>query len=187
MRGPIRPPFVLETNLAPDEVKARVEEMLRSEGRRLCGLSFDGRIELHVPPERRHLWSPELRVDVIRTEHGSRLGGAYGPHPHVWSAYVALYALLGMGAFVAGTFGFAEWAIRERPVALYALVPALLGAVGLYALSLLGQSLAAEQMDELRDALVAELVRPRTTAPPRSGVRARVPGQEEVRAGRRAG
>lgn len=99
--------------------------------------------------------------------------GVYGPHPHVWTLYVGIYAGITFAFFVAAVFAFAQWTMGADVVALYFLPPLVLLGLGVHGLAFVGQGLGAEQMDELRGFL-EEVVRERelTDVPLRSGVRA---------------
>ena len=114
-----------------------------------------GRIELTIPPPEQHLWSPQLTVDVTEESEGSSLSARFGPHPHVWTMYMGVFAILLTGTFVSVVFGFSQWVIDQSPWALY-LTPALALAAGLvFGAAFVGQGLSAEQMYLLRTTLTA--------------------------------
>jgi hypothetical protein len=173
MGGKLRPQFELTTHRASAEVLEHVSRHLGVRGCPLCGLVTPERIELHVPPARQHLWSPELRVEVQPTTEGSRLVGTYGPHPHVWTLYVGIYAGIVFAAFVASVFAFAQWTMGDDAFALYALPVLGMLAVLAHTVAYVGQGLGAEQMDELRAFLERVLDEEvPVSAPLRSGIRA---------------
>jgi hypothetical protein len=168
MGARLRPKFELMIPETAERLLDRMAARLRSKESPLCGVVTPVRIELHVPPSRQHLWSPELRIDVQSASGGCRLVGTYGPHPHVWTLFVGIYAALGFGTFVALTFGLSQWLIGARASALYLLPLLLLGALGLRSLAFFGQDLGHDQMDELRaflDEVVAEAEAPSSALP----------------------
>jgi hypothetical protein len=177
MRREIRPRFEITSEEDLASFMGRMSLRLRASAGFVCGVAAAGRVELYVPPSRQRLWSPELVVEVRATDEGTVLEGRYGPHPHVWVGYAALFAVVAVGITASLVFAFAEWTMKVSPVALYALGPlALVGAI-LYVFAFVGQGLAADQMDELR-AFLDEVVY--ASAPVASGVRNRVPVPEAV-------
>jgi hypothetical protein len=138
----------------------------------VCGIVAADRVELHVPPERQRLWSPELRVDVETEGEGCRLRGTYGPHPHVWMLFAAIYGLLGCAALVAGVFAMAEWTLGRGVSSLYAFPVLVLLVLAVRSLAFFGQGLGGEQMDELRGFLeeVLEQGADPKSVPRRSGI-----------------
>jgi len=168
----IRPQFEVETDEHMDALMARISSRLRSPDCPLCGVVAEGRVELYVPPARQRLWSPELQIDARATEHGTLLEGRYAPHPHVWMAYAVVLALSAVSGVATLTFALAEWTMRSRMTALYALPPVALIFAVTYCLAFVGQGLATDEMDELR-AFLDDAVSSRVPRP--SGVRNRVP------------
>ncbi len=118
------------------------------------------RLELTVPHERRHLWSPQLTVDVVPEGEGARLRARFGPDPHIWTLYVALYSVSVLFAVGCLVYGVSQWVAQQSPWALYLTPLALLFAGLVYGASFVGQGLGSAQMYELRawlEARVAEL------------------------------
>ena len=154
--GP-RPGFELSTRLSAEAVVVRVGQRLRAKPCPICGLSMPERIELHVPSERQHLWSPELVVQVQAAGAGSRLVGRFGPHPHVWTLFMALLGVSAIGTLVALGYAYAQWTMGQTPTALWAIFVAVATLAMLHLVSQLGRGLGAEQMQELRGFLEATL------------------------------
>jgi hypothetical protein len=119
----------------------------------MSGIVAHGRIELYVPSERQHLWSPQLIVEVHDApgDHGgSLLLGRFGPHPHVWALYLAMAGVTTFAALVAVSFAYAQWVMGQAPFTLLALPLALVAWGALYLVALQGQRWGAEQVAELR-------------------------------------
>jgi hypothetical protein len=150
----IRPRFELELAENPD----RVMEGLRSrldECPRCTGVSVGRHAELFVPEDEQRVWSPWLSVTAESTgAGGARVRGRFAPHPHVWTFYMFLAFGLGFSLLVGVTWGYAQWAMDRTPWALLSLPLGIIFGVALYFVSLTGQSLGAEQMEHLEEALV---------------------------------
>lgn len=149
-----RPRFEHEVDLPRDEVLARLRSALHANKDRIQGMVLPtGRVELTVSDAERHVWSPQLTVDVEDSAAGdmrSRLRARFGPHPHVWTLYVALYALSILFAIACAVIGLSQLTLGMKPWALY-WAPLSFVAVGLiYGASYVGQGLGSAQMYAVR-------------------------------------
>jgi len=144
-----RPRFELRATGDAAAILARVKAALAASD--LVGMVIPPtRIELTVSERDRHLWSPQLTVDVEDDEDGASLKARYGPHPHVWTLYVALYAISVFVAIACAVWGFAQVLMGGTPWALY-LTPIAVVLAGLvYGASFVGQGLGSDQMYALR-------------------------------------
>jgi hypothetical protein len=166
----IRPKFEIEVAADPDAVMETMRDNL-SRCPRCTGISLGRHAELFVPVDERRVWSPWLSVTAVEHGEGSILRGRFSPHPSVWTLYMFLAFGLGFALLVGLSWGYAQWAMERTPWALLSLPAAAILGGTLYGASVLGQSLGAEQMVQLRTAL-EELCQPkRPISPPRPGVR----------------
>lgn len=123
------------------------------------------RLELTVPERERHYWSPHLSVVIEEEEDGQTvLEGRFGPHPHVWTMFIALYAHVGFIGIGGAMYGASQWILGQDPWALWG-VP-LAAALGLlvYLAAFYGQGLGGEQMYRLRS-FVEQAMTPDGVAP----------------------
>jgi len=148
-RPRVRPRFEHSTHLGASELAGRVKKELVKSAE-IDGLVLDRRIELTPNADTQHFFSPQLTIDVEDTDAGATLRGRFGPHPHVWTMYVAIH---GFGAFItlaAGIFGLSQHLSGQTPWALWALPASPLLAALVWALAFVGQNLGGEQMFMLR-------------------------------------
>jgi len=149
----IRPFFELELAAGPDRVMDRLRDRLPA-CPRCSGVSVGRHAELFVPEDERRIWSPHLSVSAEdRPGDRALVRGRFGPHPHLWTLYMFLIFGLGFALLVGLTWGYAQWAMDERPWALMSLPVAVVLGAALYLASLTGQRLGAEQMLHLQAAL----------------------------------
>ena len=146
-----RPRFELESVLAREEVLARVKARLRGQDA-VRGLVLPhGRIELTVSDHERHIWSPQLTVDVEpEGEASSRMRARFGPHAHVWTMYVALYGVSVMFAIGCAVYGASQWTLGREPWALYLTPLAVVFSALVFGAAWVGQGLGSDQMYALR-------------------------------------
>lgn len=157
MAGVARPTFELESSLTPEVITRAVSRRLKARGCPMCGLTARQRIELHVPSSRQHFWSPQLVVDLSVEAGRTRLLGQFGPHPHVWTLYVAVTAASVFALLVAGSFTVAQLTMGRAPTALWALPIVSLTLMTLYFVAVAGRRFGTQQMGELREFVVTTL------------------------------
>jgi hypothetical protein len=148
----IRPKFEIEVAADPDTLMETVRHNL-ARCPRCTGVSVGRHAELFVPLEERRVWSPWLSVTAFERDGRTFLMGRFAPHPHVWTLYMFLAFGLGFALLVGLSWGYAQWVLEQPPWALLSLPVVVILGGGLYGASVVGQSLGAEQMVQLRDAL----------------------------------
>ncbi|MGF1467291.1 MAG: hypothetical protein ACFCGT_14285 [Sandaracinaceae bacterium] len=146
----IRPRFSLPVQDV-EAVRARILAGLRAEGCPFRGGAAGDYVELGLPEAEQHYWSPQLRLWFEIGDDGSAvLEGRFGPQPHVWTLYLALYAHLVFAAIAALMYGLSQMMLGRSPWALalvgvFALLIALV-----YLSAFYGQGLGSEEMFAMR-------------------------------------
>ena len=146
----LRPRFECVVPAAPGEVRARLRSALDAPGCPCTGSILHGHVRLRIPRARRRSWSPQLELEAAPHPEGTLLQGRFGPHPSVWTFFVALYAVLAFVALGAGLFALSQWMLGQPRSALWVLGAAAVLFVLAYAVALSGRRLAQEQMRQLR-------------------------------------
>jgi hypothetical protein len=147
---PMRPRVSVLVGDHPDAAIAAVQSWADYSPRCRVVSASSRHIVLSVSADEATTWSPYLDIDFEPQPDGTRIRGRFGPSPHVWTFFLAVYAaqtffcigsaMLGMSQM---TMGADTWALWGLPLggALIALT---------YAGALLGQRLGGEQMRELQ-------------------------------------
>lgn len=165
---PMRPRFHLTVPFSPEEVIERFEQRLACDGCPCHLITLGQHLDVQIHERLRHFWSPHLSVEVSPSAGGgAELNGLFGPNANVWTLFLASYAFLLLSASFAGMFGVSQllaggdtpWGLSLAGCCLAALVLPYVG-------SLVGQRLAAEQMQMLRCFLRAALDLPSEQALP---------------------
>lgn len=151
----IRPRFVLQLRASLDEAQLRIENLLKNPTCRCQGELRSRHALLFMSEKERRTWSPFVSLEFRDSKDGGNLEvhGVIGPSPNLWILFMSGYALLGFIAFVFSMLGISELIIHQSPWGFYALPPVLLLSVVWYGLSLLGQKLATDQIEILRQFL----------------------------------
>jgi hypothetical protein len=146
----MRPRFRKPIALAPDDVMARFEDCIDAGACPYVTRLYERQIEITVPDDRQHFWSPYLNLRFIEDGETAELDGRFGPNIGVWTMFVAAYAVLGIVGSVGLIMGISQSSIGQEPSG-YWIAAACFGAIVLvYAIAMVGQRLAGPQMTELR-------------------------------------
>ena len=153
----LRPRFRRSVPIGPDQVIELLEQRLARPDCPCRGAIAGNHrvVELNVLKRDRNFWSPSLSVTVGRDEDGtgSVVHGLVGPNPNLWTLFAMAYMGLVTLLMFVGIFGLIQWSLDLSPWGLF-VVPALLVALGLmFAVSRIGQRLAAPQTAILRQFL----------------------------------
>lgn len=159
-RPQARPEAEFVTPLEPAEVLRRFEARLQEPGCPVEGQLVEGHVELYVHPGERHVWSPWLSLEVRTEVDGTHVRGRFGPHPHVWTGFMALYSVLAFLGVIAAMYGWAQLRLDEPATALLGVPGALALGAFIYGAEWIGKGLGTEQMFVMRD-FVLRVLEPR--------------------------
>lgn len=129
-----------------------------------CGFEGHvGRKELSIAlaGDARHVFSPWVSLSVYPHDGGARLRGVFGPHPHLWTMFVFIYASWSV-IFVAGLiYGYAQWVTKADPAEMWVSLSVALAAAVFQgascAVDLVGRGRSRPQMDAMRAFLHQQL------------------------------
>lgn len=157
----MRPRFELRVALPCQQVFERVKAQVEAEPGGLVRAEYywGRQIELRIRREHQRLWTPELKLFVERSdESDTTLLCRFGPDGHVWTLFLAMYALCGLAAFSGAMVLSSQLMVRGGGMwGGWLLVAGGVGAGLVYALALVGQRLAREHMERLYATLGAAL------------------------------
>lgn len=150
-RGPrLRPRFEVVVPREPDEILAGFKDALREPGCQVTGGVASHHVSLSVPPKDATFWSPHLEVEVEPDEEGSRVRARIGPHPHVWTMFIAMHAVVAFFGIAGAMYGLSSWVSGDSPWPLWAVPIALFLHVFVAGAAFIGQGLGADQIYRLR-------------------------------------
>lgn len=143
-----RPRFKVTIEASPDDIAKSMKDYLErrnAEGVRIHHIGQH--IVLRVDPAKQHFWSPQMDISMDDSEGDQTvLRCLIAPMPAIWTLYVFLYSLLGLGGIVSLMAGFSQWALDHSPWAWYFLPVSAVGAVLMVLFAKFGQQLALEEM-----------------------------------------
>jgi hypothetical protein len=146
-----RPRFKFSTSLTPEEIINRVADKLKNknpEGIVARMLSYHITMRIAIP--KRHFWSPQMDINLERTEKDTLVRCLIGPVPTVWTLFVFVYAILGLGGFVALMIGFSQWSLNHYAWGFWIVPFSVVGSVLMFLFAQWGKKMALEQMRVLK-------------------------------------
>jgi hypothetical protein len=159
----MQPAFRLEVPVHGGELMKRVRKVIQSPELRDRVRSAGDCIDFAVDASERRFWSPHLNVEVSNVEvsdvevsdvdGGSQLFCRFSPRPEVWTMVMMIYFVATFFITGAAIYGYVQWFLGQTPWSLALIPSAAVVVISLHVASLVGQSLSADQMEELRHRL----------------------------------
>ena len=147
----IRPRFEVSSHYTVEEIQNIMKKALKSGEAPCDGKVRFGYVSLYPHEADHHYWSPHLSVTIeeIPDEDGSLLRGLYGPSPAVWTKFVFVYAIIALAAVIATVIGFANMALGESSIILWAVPGLILLFASMYLVSSIGQKKGHDQIEDI--------------------------------------
>lgn len=127
--------------------------MLKNPPKELKGEIIGDHIILDIKQESQHYWSPQLNFRVEEHEsdaNKSVVSGLIGPKPSVWTMFVFIYFVIGVVGFLISSIGVSRLMLGEYSAFLLAIPVAILLMLSAYRVGKYGESLAADQIEILK-------------------------------------
>ena len=147
----MKPKFTIPLGESEEVVFDCLDKILRSERYPVNGQVLKKHAFVQLPRDQRSFLSPYLNLSIREDKSGQVLVGRFSPHPHVWTGFMAIYAILalvGIGGFV---YGWAQTLIGESARMMW-VAPACLAVIAfVYGAAVIGQGLTSNEMYTLRN------------------------------------
>lgn len=151
MLGPgMRPGFERVVPKTPAQTLQQLHDTLEQPDGPYTGSILGRHVRLRIREDHRTFWTPQLDVEVEAHEDGALVRGLFGPHPDIWTFFIATYAVMTFCGITGLLFGLVQWSLGWPAWALWSAPAALLMIGSVYAVALIGQRLGYDQMIQLR-------------------------------------
>lgn len=144
-----RPLVDLVIDEPPAQVLHRLETGL-ADCKECLGHVGRSEVSFYVAEPHRHVFSPYLSLEVRPSPQGSRLRGRFGPEPHLWTLFLAIYASFLAVVAAGSVYGSVQVALGLGYSGLLVSAAALLGLGVACGVDLIGRSRGARQMHHIR-------------------------------------
>lgn len=148
----LRPRFQVDLSLPKEELLAVFHNRLRAQKKEYPHKVIDDHIFIDIPQKDNHFWSPQLHLEVVEFEKGSKLKGLFGPKPQVWTLFMFVHFVVGTGFLGCAAWAYSNYSLdREIAVPLIFLIVLPLVWVILYLIGRLGRDAGKNQTKKLQN------------------------------------
>ncbi len=149
--GPrLRPKFEIVCTRSQDEVVDLFREGLSRPDTTISGRIAGEYLQLTIPEDERHFWTPSMDIRVEEHDEGSLIRGRIGPQPTVWQMFTGLHLLVAFFGIGGMMYGISQGMTGESPWALWAIPAALIIHAFIAGAAFIGQGLGADETYQLR-------------------------------------
>ena len=146
----MRPRFEMTVPDTPAHTLQRLHDILEKPDGAVTGSILGRHVRLRIPEDQRTFWTPQLDVEVEPHDDGALVRGLFGPHPDIWTFFIATYAVMTFCGITGVLFGLVQWSLGWSAWALWSAPVAALMIGSVYGVALIGQRLGQDQMRQLR-------------------------------------
>lgn len=141
----VRPRFVRTSPLGANVV---LERFSRGGGEFDCAVLGD-HVQVSVPDDQAHLYSPWLSFEVRPEAEGSILDGRFSSNPTFFTMYAATLAAVILLTVGFGIFGAAQSTLGQEPWGLWAWPIGGVLSAALFSVPFLGQRMSRDQLERM--------------------------------------
>jgi len=155
----LRPRFKMNFNESKQELLEKFKINLEDGNCKYCSKIVDGHIVIDVPIEENHFWSPQLNIEIEKTEGDKTIvKGLFGPKPQVWTLFMFFHFAVAVAFIGFSVMAYVQWTLKSD------IMFALIMVIGLpilwavmYFLGRIGKKTGHKQMNELHEFMMKTL------------------------------
>ncbi|MCB0730338.1 MAG: hypothetical protein KDC88_04830 [Ignavibacteriae bacterium] len=151
MSAELRPRIKIVTQLNKNEVIEKIKQKVEDPNTPCKGWAKEGYALICAPENDRHIWTPQLNLQIDETEEGTEVRGVIGPSANIWTAFAFTFSILGFITFVALFWGLSRLSLDYSADILWVVPIALLIIFGVYMLARIGQQLSRNEVKQLKE------------------------------------
>lgn len=151
MSAELRPRIKIISKLSKNEIVERITKKIKDPETKCTGWAKEDYALICAPENDKHIWTPQLNLQIDDLEEGTEVRGVIGPSANVWTAFAFAFSLLGFVAFVSLFWGLSRLSLDYSADILWLVPIALLLIVAVYMLARVGQQMSVDQIKELKN------------------------------------
>ena len=147
----LRPRFKMEFSESEQTLISKFSDNLKDGDCKYCSKIVDGHVVIDVPKEESHFWSPQLNIEVEKTnEDITVVKGLFGPKPTVWTLFMFFHFAVAVAFIGFAVTAYVQWSLKtDYSVALWVVIALPVVWVLMYFLGRLARRKGHKEMDEL--------------------------------------
>jgi len=157
MSAELRPRIKIISKRSTDEVMEIIKQKVEDPKSTCKGWAKEGYAVIYAPQNEKHIWTPQLNLQIDETEKGTEVRGIIGPSENIWTAFAFAFSILGFIAFVCLFWGLSRLSLDYSAEILWLVPVALILILGVYMLARIGQQLSKNEIRQLKVFIEASL------------------------------
>jgi hypothetical protein len=150
MSAELRPRIKIISTLPKDEIMERIRKKVEDPNTPCKGWAKGGYALICAPESEKHIWTPQINLQIDETEQGTEVRGVIGPSANIWTAFAFSFSILGFIAFVSLFWGLSRLSLSYSADILWLVPITLILILGVYLLAKIGQQLSSNEVRELK-------------------------------------
>jgi len=150
MASELRPRIKIISKLGKEEIVERIKNKVEDPETKCTGWAKEGYALICAPEDDKHIWTPQLNLQIDDLEEGTEVRGIIGPSASVWTAFAFAFSILGFIAFVSLFWGLSRLSLNYSADILWIVPVALIIILGVYMVARIAQQMSRNQVNELK-------------------------------------
>lgn len=147
----LRPRFEVDLPLSKEKLLIALQEKLHLNKAEFPHKLVDDHIFIDIPKKDNHFWSPQLHLEVLETDQGSKLKGLFGPKPQVWTLFMFVHFVVGTSFLGCCAWAYTNYSLDKKIIVpLIFLIALPLVWIILYLIGRLGRDTGKKQTKKLQ-------------------------------------
>jgi fatty acid desaturase len=147
----LRPRINIISELEKDEIIERIKNKVEDPDTPCSGWAKEGYALICAPEIERHIWTPQLNLQIDEIDGKTEVRGVIGPSASVWTAFAFTFSLLGFIAFVSLFWGLSRLSLDYSAHILWVVPIALVLILVVYLIARIGQQMTQNQVRQLKN------------------------------------
>jgi len=160
----LRPRFKKEFDDSQLNLIEKFKDNLEDGDCKYCSKIVDGHIIIDVPFEENHFWSPQLNIEIEKTNDKKTIvKGLFGPKPQVWTLFMFFHFAVAVAFIGFSVMAYVQWTLKtDNTFALTTVFMLPIVWVVMYFLGRIGKKRGHKQMGELYEFMMKTLYKEKT-------------------------
>jgi hypothetical protein len=146
----LRPRINIISQLEKDEIIERIKKKVEDPNSQCKGWVKEDFALICAPENDRHIWTPQLNLQIDKIDEGTEVRGVIGPSANVWTAFAFAFSILGFIAFVSLFWGLSRLSLNYSAEILWLVPITSILILAVYLIAKIGQQLSIIEVRRLK-------------------------------------
>lgn len=148
----LKPRFQIDVKQSKKVVLQKLASKLKHEDCKYLRKRSGDHFYIDIPKDEAHIWSPQLQIEILKNEDGSKLKGFFAPKPNIWTFFIFLHFIVAVAFLIFSALTYANYVAKNSySLWLFMMFFCIVLWFTLYLFGQLGKNKAKQQMNELKE------------------------------------